>query len=165
MSIQNVSRFIFMMYMFFFAITIATAEEQDHIQMLSELINMNPNDAATYQERGDAYFRKGELDKAMLDYNKTLELKPDSALVYFNRGDLYATKGDNTQAVSDYSKAIEYFPNYIDAYRRRAELYRKMGETEKAEQDIGKIKEIESSDEYKKDLGSVGEDFKKALGI
>src|SRR4030042_1981348 len=46
--------------------------------------------ALTYSHRGDAYADKGQLDKALADYNLALEINPRYATAYLNRGILYA---------------------------------------------------------------------------
>ena len=47
---------------------------------------MKPGYAEAYYNRGIAYARKGDLDRAIQDYDKALELKPDLAVAYYNRG-------------------------------------------------------------------------------
>lgn len=40
-------------------------------------IQLNPQDADTYVNRGIAYEKKGEMKKAAADYGRVLELQPD----------------------------------------------------------------------------------------
>ncbi|MEE8075142.1 MAG: tetratricopeptide repeat protein, partial [Candidatus Binatia bacterium] len=67
-------------------------------------------DAAAYNNRGNAYTRKGQYDQAISDFNKALEINPRDAKAYNDRGVSYARKGQYDQAVSDYNKALEINP-------------------------------------------------------
>ncbi|GIK67261.1 MAG: hypothetical protein BroJett018_50550 [Chloroflexota bacterium] len=40
-------------------------------------IQLNPQDAEAYTNRGVAYEKKGEMKKAAADYGRVLELRPD----------------------------------------------------------------------------------------
>ena len=56
------------------------------IQDYTKAINLNPKLVETYNNRGNAYYRKGELDTAIQDYTKAIELNPEYARAYYNRG-------------------------------------------------------------------------------
>jgi tetratricopeptide (TPR) repeat protein len=40
----------------------------------TQVIRINPNDAKMYNNRGNAYDDKGELDMAIVDYNQALRI-------------------------------------------------------------------------------------------
>jgi tetratricopeptide (TPR) repeat protein len=80
------------------------------IKGCSAMIQRNPNDVLAYQNRGDAYGLKGEVDRAISDYNKAIELNPNYAPAYTARGRAYTSKGDYTRAVADVTKASELTP-------------------------------------------------------
>jgi tetratricopeptide (TPR) repeat protein len=87
---------------------------KDHdlrIRGCSAMIQRNPKDVLAYQNRGDAYGLKGEVDRAISDYTKAIELDPNYAPAYTNRGRAYTSKGDYTRAVADVTKASELLPN------------------------------------------------------
>ncbi len=60
-----------------------------------------------YLARGNSHI---DRDKAIADYNKTIELKPDYAFAYNNRGNVYDDKGEYDKAIGDYNKTIELKP-------------------------------------------------------
>ena len=66
----------------------------------------DPQDPVFYNNRGISYKEKGELDRALKDFNKALELNPDFAEAYNNRGIAYGIKGQVDEAIEDASKAI-----------------------------------------------------------
>jgi integrase len=49
------------------------------LRFCTEAIRRNPNDAAAYSSRGLAYEAKGDNDRAIADYSKTLELDMPTA--------------------------------------------------------------------------------------
>src|SRR5262245_25173461 len=75
--------------------------------------------AASYIDRGNGWYAKGYLDKAIEDYNLALEFDPGSALAYFNRGCARQDKGNLDAAIADYDQAIGLNPRLTDAYTNR----------------------------------------------
>ena len=53
------------------------------------------------------YHAKGDLDRALTDFNNAIEFDPKSAAAYYNRGLVYWAKGDLDRAFADYNKAKE----------------------------------------------------------
>jgi tetratricopeptide (TPR) repeat protein len=74
---------------------------------LDQTVQLNPNDARVYHNRGFAYYQQGDLDRAIADYNRAIELQPDNARVYLVRGLAYQQQGQRDRAIADYRKALE----------------------------------------------------------
>ena len=53
----------------------------------TEAIELQPDFADAYYNRGIAYHEKREYDRAIVDYTMTIGLKPDLVEAYNNRGD------------------------------------------------------------------------------
>jgi tetratricopeptide (TPR) repeat protein len=77
------------------------------IKACSEIIRSDPSDAIAYHTRGKAHQLKGDLDRAIADYDKAIQLKPNYASAYETRGLVYATKGDYIHALADVTRASE----------------------------------------------------------
>ena len=91
-------------------------DSKDHnlrILGCSLMIQGNPKDVVAYHNRGDAYGLKGDIDRAISDYNKAIELNPNYAPAYNSRGRAYASKGDYTRAVADVTRAGELTPKPV----------------------------------------------------
>ena len=69
------------------------------------------NRSIAYYNRGNAYDKKGEVDRAVADFTKAIKLYPNSAAAYNNRGLAYKKKGDKEQAIGDFRKALEINPS------------------------------------------------------
>ena len=71
---------------------------------------------------------RGELQRAIADFNRAIELKPDLARHYVLRGEAFASMGDNQRALTDFEQAIRLEPdNNPFAYHARGAIYRRTG--------------------------------------
>ena len=48
------------------------------------------------------FHKQGRLDRAIAEYDLTLEIDRNYEDAYYNRGQIYASKGNTPQAYSDY---------------------------------------------------------------
>ena len=94
--------------------------------------------APAYTNRGIAYEKKGEVDRAIADYNKAIKLSPKLAAAYYNRGLAYEKKGESDRAIADYNKAIALDPNDAAAYNNLGIVYGRKGEVDRAIADFTK---------------------------
>ena len=62
--------------------------------------------ATAFDNRGVAYRRKGEYDRALQDYEQAIRLNPSNAYAYNNRGIIYRINGEYARAIADYDEAI-----------------------------------------------------------
>ncbi len=67
--------------------------------------------AAAHNDRGNAYQAKGDLDRAIADYDETIRLAPNIAQAFNGRANVYAAKGDLDRAFADYDQAIRLDPH------------------------------------------------------
>ncbi len=74
---------------------------EDKIRLYSKAIELNPDYSEAYNNRGVAYRKKGEYDRAILDFDKAIELNPDGVLAYFNKACALAMKGKKEEALDN----------------------------------------------------------------
>ncbi|HQE93384.1 MAG TPA: tetratricopeptide repeat protein [Anaerolineae bacterium] len=77
--------------------------------------------AVTYNNRGVAYYRLGEYDLAIAEYNAAMEHSPASADFVKNRGLAYEQMGDLENALADFSTFLSLI---ADAPSERREVER-----------------------------------------
>ena len=65
-----------------------------------------------YAERGLAYHRNGELDRAAADFDEAIRLDSRNAAAFYNRNLLRAARGDVQGASADRARAIAIDPSY-----------------------------------------------------
>ena len=112
----------------------------------TEAIDLNPEYAQAYNNRGAVYSDQGEVDKAIQDYNTAIDLNPEYASVYYNRGNAYADKGEVDKAIQDYNTAIDLNPENAAAYNNRGNAYAGKGEMDKAIQDYNTAIDLNPED-------------------
>lgn len=114
---------------------IMSAEPTDP-DKFKEAIRLDPKNAKIYIDRGIAYFRRHELDRAIGDFNQAIELDPTIASAYEWRGATYLKKGDSNEGIKDFGRAIELDPTNVIVRINRANVYRGKGEFQKAIADL-----------------------------
>ncbi len=102
------------------------------IDYYTKAIELKPDYAAAYINRGNIYNGLKEYEKAINDFNKAIELEPDIAIAYNNRGIVYYRLKKYGNAINDYNKAIEVKPDDADAYQNLTELHIITGNCDKA---------------------------------
>lgn len=106
------------------------ARQGDHtgaIALLTKLIDRQPSDAVSYNNRGLIYFQSGQIEKAIADYNKALQLNPDLDSAYNNRANYYASLGQLAEALADYEIALDLNPGNIRSWINQGITFRELG--------------------------------------
>jgi lipoprotein NlpI len=106
------------------------------------------NLAVSYYNRGNAYFKKGDLDRAIADYNEAIRLNPKDFDNFTNRGLVYMHKGDFDRAIADYNEAIRLDPKSSIAYRRRGLVNLYSGSLPQAWDDLNQSRALNRKDAY-----------------
>lgn len=117
-------------------------EYEEAIQKYNEGIELNPNHAEFYNNRGLAKNKLEQHSNAIDDYDKAIELKPNDADAYNNRGAAKDFLRQYQEAIADYSKAIELKPNYAEAYINRGAAKDNLGQYQEAITDYDKAIEL-----------------------
>ncbi len=106
-------------------------------------LQLDPNDALAYNNRGLAYRFLQDYHKALADYNRAIELNPDSASQYNNRGYAYQLQQDYRAAIADYDCALALKPDYTAVYNNRGNTYSLLGEFVQAIVDYDRAIELD----------------------
>ncbi|MDR1911563.1 MAG: tetratricopeptide repeat protein [Helicobacteraceae bacterium] len=85
---------------------------------LSKAIELDPNRARAYYERGLFNLNRGGGKDGFSDFDKAIKLDPNFAEAYNGRGSLCVKSHgcDKSKAIADFDQAIKLNPNYADAY-------------------------------------------------
>ncbi|RKU38795.1 hypothetical protein C6496_04635 [Candidatus Poribacteria bacterium] len=149
---------------------------EEALKAYSRAIELTPNNANAYNNRGVVRGKRSEYDLAITDFDTALELKPDYAEVYSNRGIAYIKKGELNRAVQDYIKAIELKPDHAEAYNNRGNAYIAKGECDLAIKDCNKAIQLKTdyAEAYynrgtayskKNEIDLAIKDFRKAIEL
>jgi lipoprotein NlpI len=98
--------------------------------------------AILYNNRGIEYWRKGDIDRAIEDYNHAIKSNPQYAKALNNRGAAYYDKKDYGHAMADFSEAIALNPKYPAAYFSRGLAHLYGGSLAKAQFDFKQASDL-----------------------
>jgi tetratricopeptide (TPR) repeat protein len=76
--------------------------------------------AVAFAIRGSAYRARGELKRAVNDYDQAVKLNPNDADVFFRRGVAHGMLGDTDRAIDDFDQAIKLAPDHVGALYSRS---------------------------------------------
>jgi tetratricopeptide (TPR) repeat protein len=76
-----------------------------------------------YNHRGKGYRLKGDLDRAIADYDRAIGMNAQYAVAYANRCEAYNGKGNFERAIADCDQAIRMNPQFAPAYSERCLAY------------------------------------------
>lgn len=79
------------------------------IKDLDEVVAKQPR-WDLYSDRGLAHLRRNDLDKAIADFDKSIEMKSNEYLSYWNRGLAWKRKSEKSKAAADFNKALSLDP-------------------------------------------------------
>ena len=96
----------------------------------------------SYVWRGDAKAELGNIEGALLDYNKAIRLNPKQASCYYWKGDVYFKFKKYKEAILEYDKAIQLSANYELAYLERGRAKSFLSKNKEALSDFNKAIEI-----------------------
>jgi tetratricopeptide (TPR) repeat protein len=88
-----------------------------------------------YYNRGYTYFKQHQFEKAMNDFNKSIELNSNCAEAYLGLSTINIESHNFDKAISCASKAILINSNFAIAYNARASAYFRIGKFDKALED------------------------------
>lgn len=97
------------------------------IAILNRLLELYPNSAIDYNNRGLMHFRNGQLPEAIADYDAAIEINPKLDSAYNNRANYYVAVGDLATAIADYDLALDLNPANIRAWINQGITFREMG--------------------------------------
>ena len=127
----------------FQALAHANAGQDDKaLAALNQSLQVDPNYAQAYHDRGNVFRGMGDMDRACRDYHRSAELNPKLASSLLNRGNCHLEKGEFDQALADFNRALQINPNYTMVLNSRAVAYEKKGDFDQALADYRRALEI-----------------------
>ena len=112
------------------------------VDLISQAIEIIPNVASYYSNRGISLQDLKQLEAALASYDKAIEAKPDFAEAYYNRGTTLKELKQLDAAVSSYDKAIEIKPDYTEAYYNRGNALQELKQLDAAVSSYDKAIEL-----------------------
>jgi tetratricopeptide (TPR) repeat protein len=81
----------------------------------TDTLQKNPNCSMAHNNLGNALLQKGDVDEAIVHFQKALQIKPDNAEAAYSLGNALIKMGSVDEAIGYYQKALQIRPDYVDA--------------------------------------------------
>ena len=96
------------------------------------LTQQYPDAFLAWNVLGAAAAQTGQLDEAIIAFQKVIAIKPDYADAYSNMGNALKEKGALENAIQAYSSAISIRPDFAEAYNNMGTTLQEQGKLEEA---------------------------------
>jgi len=116
------------------------------IEYLTRMLELEPDRAFSYYQRGREYVTLGMYDEALADCTTAIELDPEDCSPLVLRSEIYHLQGDNDRALEDVNRALADEPMAPNSLILRADIYRELRRYEKAQADLETV--LKYSPEY-----------------
>ena len=139
-------------------------------KFFSEAINLNPDNALAWNNRGWSLVEQKKYSQALADFNHAAELTANSELPYFGRGWVFNQLKDYNAAVAEYDKVIALNPSYAVAWNNRGAAKSWLNQMRAAVDDYNKAIELNPNyakayENRGKALSALGEKEKSAADL
>ena len=108
----------------------------------TQLLDLLPNEAAIWSNRGNSRVGLNKLEDAIADYDKAIELAPNAPDPYLNRGAALEGLGQWEAAILDYNQLLRLDPKDPSAYNNRGNAKTGLGQWQAAISDYDKAIEL-----------------------
>ena len=107
-------------------------------KILEQIQSINSNIFEVNFNLATLNLQSGNLDAAIIFFEKAKKIKPKSTQVYFNLGLAYDRKKEKRLAIKNFKKVIELEPNNAMAYCNLGTVYKDILNTSRAEEYLNK---------------------------
>ena len=99
---------------------------------VDEAIRLNPNDAQSYNIRGNVWDELGIYERALADYDEAIRIDPRNPTVFHDRAILWYRKGALDNALVDLDRAIRFSFSDANIYCDRGLVWYQKGHHDRA---------------------------------
>jgi tetratricopeptide (TPR) repeat protein len=111
---------------------IATGHTERAVQIFSELLAIEPNNAEAYNQIGYFFGYRGDYEKAIENLKKYQFMAPDQANPYDSLGEILAYSGRYDEAITNLNRALALKPDFVESRGHLGVVYEGRGEYAKA---------------------------------
>ena len=95
--------------------------------------------SSLFVRAGEFWSAKGDVGKAVADFNKAIRLDPKDPIALQNRAAIWSAKGDFNKAIADCNALIRLDPKDTWAFKKLAEIWYAKGDFDKGIADCNNV--------------------------
>jgi protein O-mannosyl-transferase len=100
---------------------------KNEIILWSHSIQKAPKVEIAYLNRALAYKKKGQVEKAIEDFNTAISLNPYGFIAHYNLGNIFLNEGRIDNAIEQYKITITLKPDYAEGHNNLAAAFEEKG--------------------------------------
>jgi tetratricopeptide (TPR) repeat protein len=104
----------------------------DNVLLYEHSLNKTKENTLIHRALGETWYRKGNLDKAILHERQVFQLEPTNADAQYNLGIYLSEQGKITEAIDSFKEALRLKPNRFLAHDHLGKLLVLQGRNEEA---------------------------------
>lgn len=117
-------------------------DAQTAVDLITRCIKIDRGNASAHANRGAACQALGQLDLAMLNFNKAIELNPKLDTAWNNRANLLMRLERNQDAIADLQQALSISPSSFEAHNNLGNALSRLGRYREAAQSHARAVQI-----------------------
>jgi tetratricopeptide (TPR) repeat protein len=125
------SAFSLVFFIFMILTSVQASYWKNNFTLYEHAIVVDPNNYVAFDNLGIAYYRKGEREKSIDYFNKSLQINQNNPYAH-NDFAFTLQKKNPKEAISHYYRAIELSPNFIQPYINLGILFSDLGRLDDA---------------------------------
>ncbi|MDD1608479.1 MAG: tetratricopeptide repeat protein, partial [Methylococcaceae bacterium] len=94
-------------------------QAQRAVDLISQSLSLNPNNATAHSNIGLAFQALNRFDEALASYQRALSIQPNTVQALYNRGNLLLSRQRFDEALVSYDHALTIQPDYAEALCNR----------------------------------------------
>ncbi|KAH9508832.1 RNA polymerase II-associated protein 3 [Bulinus truncatus] len=106
--------------------------------------------ATAEKEKGNEYYKNGDLKKALEAYTRGLQFDPTDKVLLSNRSLVFLKQNKFAECEADCTLSLSQNPLYVKPYLRRASARSNLGKLAEAVEDFQRVVELEPNNEQAK---------------
>jgi stress-induced-phosphoprotein 1 len=109
------------------------------------LAYVNPEMSEEHRQKGNEYFKKGEFNMALKEYEEAARRNPNDAKIFNNKATVFVKMLKFNEAMKEVDHCLELDPTFIKAMLRKASIYGFNKQFDKAVETYEKILKIDEN--------------------